>query len=993
MYRCEDWQDKLLDYLYGALEPKEESAVRDHVRLCAACTSALAEAEKDKLLLARAAQVYRSLPPFAAPAEEAASAAPAGAVPETTLPMPVRSPMRPGRWMFAAAAVLLAIVGLTVWHQSGLGERRAGLALARRHFEDIDARLAQAPQKLAKEQKRLQEKIEKQFLHVQVVGPARYHADAPSPLRISTHDLEGKPRPARVSVAMVAKNREVFRDQKECRGDLDIFLPAGLTTAGGTAKLMVEARTEEATARLTEEIRLEAPDYITHLAVNQLVFQGGETLRFRTMTLQAFDQKPARAEIELSYKLMDARNQVVRQLETRTGSGGVAGGQWDLPRDMPEGSYTLRVEALGPNVKMAGRESRLIIRKAGAAPAKQPADERRTAEMFPEGGDLVAGVPNRVYFRVRPGMAAGRMLRGDLAVVSGNQVLAESRWNSDGLGVLSFTPQAGQRYGVRLNTIQGVTNIPDAFRNIEIRGGVALSVPESVQLEGKPVALVLHNPAGETRVLITATCRGRLVAQEFVTVRPGKNNVTLALAPGTRGVVRVTVAGLFGPNAVPIAERLIYRVPALQLRVTVNDGKPVIVRAGNPLALELQSKSDKGDHLSAWALAAIVHRKALTGLSTAQTPAVFFMSPEVPAPEDLDDAGLLVSDQSSAWPNLDLFLGTHGWRRFVPATPAAVAMNRPNVSFSALVFSRENAGLRSLWQQKVMRQHKEEAILTMTFVKQQLDLEKEREEAVRAARQAAADLAVFENRPAVWLRLGAGIAVVLLLTAGALCLAAGLVRSARRAGSPTAAFGAAFTAILVGMILYGVGTFLPEPNPRAEQDLMAWLPDARHHGPVTPQGAPPPTAPATGDGILGQFAVWTGSPREESAQARLQKLLARADSDAGPGFKAGPMAMMKAAPSFSATAKATEKKGTAPQVPFEAKTLSTPVMRSYAHMNSKDAPKFVATILWEPGLFLAGGKGAVNFDVPPQPADYYLWILGHSADGRLGWFHRPLRAR
>ena len=47
----------------------------------------------------------------------------------------------------------------------------------------------------------------------------------------------------------------------------------------------------------------------------------------------------------------------------------------------------------------------------------------------------------------------------------------------------------------------------------------------------------------------------------------------------------------------------------------------------------------------------------------------FYLTREVQRPEDLEDAECLLADTPEARQALDLFLGTHGWRRFVQAGP------------------------------------------------------------------------------------------------------------------------------------------------------------------------------------------------------------------------------------------------------------------------------------------------------------------------------------
>ena len=64
--------------------------------------------------------------------------------------------------------------------------------------------------------------------------------------------------------------------------------------------------------------------------------------------------------------------------------------------------------------------------------------------LFPEGGNLVAGVPCRVAFEAAT--EEGEVREGTLQLMAGQQVVATASTVNRGRGTFSFTPQAGQKY-------------------------------------------------------------------------------------------------------------------------------------------------------------------------------------------------------------------------------------------------------------------------------------------------------------------------------------------------------------------------------------------------------------------------------------------------------------------------------------------------------------------------------------------------------------------
>ncbi|MHC4861914.1 MAG: anti-sigma factor family protein, partial [Planctomycetota bacterium] len=92
---CDKIRESLLAHLYEALEPEEERAVLDHLSSCAACRDALTKAKEQKELLGEAALLTAEDLSFTPPA-------PRG-----------RVHRRP--WFAAAAAVLVVVIGLLAY--------------------------------------------------------------------------------------------------------------------------------------------------------------------------------------------------------------------------------------------------------------------------------------------------------------------------------------------------------------------------------------------------------------------------------------------------------------------------------------------------------------------------------------------------------------------------------------------------------------------------------------------------------------------------------------------------------------------------------------------------------------------------------------------------------------------------------------------------------------------------------------------------------------
>ena len=843
MYSCSECSDLLLDFLYGLLESEEVQRLRAHLADCPACRAALADAEAQQRLLARAARVARAVPAFVAPSESASGDAPASPASETTTSTPstadpVTLPITRGhrrvlwRWAWlATAAAILLLAGRVYWsYEDGLHRHQAELAQAQHAVEAVDARFASASRAYEEELTRLPGQIRDRQLRLEVAGPATYQADAPAQVRISTRDAKGRPRAAELEVTVVdATGKKTLLEQNiKNPGETSLVLPPALPVQPGTAvQLVVKAATDGDAVQLRELLSTAAPSYDTHVVLNKPVYRPGEMLSFRTLTLDRFSLKPPGREVPLKFALRDGRN-VIRQLPGKTRPDGVAGGEFVLAGLAAGTDYSLEVASDGPaqEGRVLPRSTRFtILRDDNALFANLKDGTTNTriqqeipvapaypeVEFFPEGGDLTASVPNSVYFRALTPQGVPTDVQGRVVDRAGKEVAVVKSGQGGtpalrGLGSFNLTPQAGQSYTFQMDVAaqtKKVAPLPPVHR-----AGIALSVLDSVGQEGEPITVVVRSSEPVSQLLALATCRGHIVDQQFFSGAAKDTTVRLRPVAGTRGIVRLTIYEVRQDELLPRAERLVYRIPAERLIVSSADSGKKAYRAGDHIEVGVQVKDEKGVPAAATLLAAAVNERVLLpGQPEQGPPAFFYLTSDVQEGADLENADFLVSDAPQARAALDLFLGTQGWRRFnIPDTVAGLGQSLASaapIPDRPAVFNRDNSA--EVATRSAQLQAAGQVELRRKAVQQRGTIQEERERCVQAARAAAAALADYEQMPQRGLRFGVGVLVLVLLAAGGVLLIVGCVRIVlgRR---PTAAFATAFTSLLLCLVLYGATT-------------------------------------------------------------------------------------------------------------------------------------------------------------------------------------------
>jgi alpha-2-macroglobulin-like protein len=623
-------------------------------------------------------------------------------------------------------------------------------------------------------------------------------------------------------------------------------------------------------------------------------------------------------------------------VQTQTNAAGLARAAFVLPKEMAgEAKLTLRA---GKGVK-----SDIVVRPVPVI------GSRLAVDFFPEGGELVADVPNRVYVRARTPAGMPVELRGQLVDGQGRSLAAVRTAGGHGLGVFEITPRPGETYALHVESPAGITDrpaLPEA-----LAGGLGLQIPGDTTRPGEPVRVVLHHRGSPRPVLVAAFARGQLVAQQLVTLKPDTAEVLLEPAAPTAGVLRVTVYDPVGGVPRPVAERLVYRLPAERLDLQLTPGKEKY-RPGERVELHIQGRNEKGEAEPAWLLASVVTDGAAAG--TPGLSAYFHLLSEVREPANLERAEIVPGADPKAAEVLDLFLGTQRARSFVAAAPEWAT---PTERAADILFL-DNLGA-------VERRFAAALGELDRRVAEQTEAAAQREREARAASTALID---YQNQVRRYARAGVGAVALSLLAAGLGLLALAIWRVAH--GTRTVPY---FAGSLAALVLCALGLLFPPP---------AEAPVLQQGNDVQIAGAGPKWVPS--DRRLVDTVPDLPRVLESRPSSALAQLPTRSRSDS--------LAYVRVPDQ-------TQPSETAPRVlPLHGDDLPPKVelkplpLRAYVHAQTPaaDGRGTPDLLLWHPTLFAADGTAQVEFDLPSQPATYRIVIHGHTATGRVGTVQAPL---
>jgi hypothetical protein len=1133
MLTCGTCCSRMLEYLYDLLEASEQQAWKEHLKDCAACQAELARATDQKHVLARAAKMDFANVSFTPPVAGRIGASPVGG----TGNAPVMFHWR--RWL-AAAAVLLA-VGAAVpafWYgrdyrhiEQTVAQAEERIQQAKKEGQEIEQQLARLPEQKQERIAAIHKAQRETQLQVEVQGPVALRVGAPTDYQIFTRDPNNRqPALAKVSVEVKDHGQTIARPLAvagDRPGVYRLTLPADMPVRPDSQPtLFVSARRDGGPeAELREEMQLAAPVYVTHLEIDKPMYQPGETVHFRSLTLDRFSLQPAEQDLELQFLLAtpgpgntqrliaQGRTSLVEEgpngIHPVLGPDGkplrgVGAGSLQLDANGPGGEYTLIVreahrrfpeqrrkflvnkyekpklnkeldfsrKSYGPGDEVVARckakhldgrplkncrvlatvnidnkqygshgeektealvfqtddegtvNVRFYLPKAierGLGTVAVQFDDRAmpdtivrpipivlkklAVEFCPEGGDLVAGLLNRVYFQVRnalgkPADLHGQLLEDGKPLGVSVETLASDKTPelNQGMGRFDFTPKVGRKYELKVESPVGIVKL---YELPPIKPeGVVLSVPAGVVKAGETIPVTLHSTAKRS-FLIGAYCRGRLLDSAELTGAEG--HMTLRPTGSAGGVCRVTVFEILPGDGAqralrPVAERLIYRHAAESVQLTLKpDQKNYVPR--QTVKLGVEATNEKGEPAPAVVLLRVVDKSVVT-LADDKTlramPTHFLLTTEVHHPEDLEYADFLLGSHPQAAAALDLLLGTQGWRRFAEQDPKKFR-NEQDGEAERLLVTLGHSQTRStdLTQQKLQRVETECALRAEELTAQTAQAKKAEQESRDDPnyRAALVQLKAYEDFFDRIQRVGGPIVEAILVLAALVCLVLGLLRRVARALPYYAA-----TAACVAMaLLLGRVSLWNAPLRHAGEEQFAQLterenqlrPGGEKAVPAEPRGAAAirlnaepgrmrPMAVGKADGVA-NWAAPEGKGRIVKRELPAQAKGAMRKDRAFAGLKAAkPLAAEK--------------------MPMRPQPAAQPMLvREYKHVRA-DGPAeerydFAETLYWHPVLVLPDGKGQVSFDLCDSLGAFEVTAFAHTLDGRLGAASQTLTSR
>jgi alpha-2-macroglobulin-like protein len=282
--------------------------------------------------------------------------------------------------------------------------------------------------------------------------------------------------------------------------------------------------------------------------------------------------------------------------------------------------------------------------------------------IYPEGGDLIAGLSNRVYVEGRTPAQKPADMAGVIVNGAGKEI-ARFRTEHEGRGRFSFVPVKGEAYSLRVTEPAGIKTV---FPLPAVKeSGVVISSVSDVTPRYEDVVVRVGAPAAGSYG-VSLSRRGREFAFKRVSIKPNQfTDVTFTVPKSLDGVI---VATVYDDRTTPMAERLLFREPENKLKVKVVADRTDYV-PGDKVTLRVITTDEAGRPTGAVVGLTVTDSSVLEMIDRREQaprlPVMVLLENDV---RNLSDAHVYLDESNPKAPlATDLLLGTQGWRRFINA--------------------------------------------------------------------------------------------------------------------------------------------------------------------------------------------------------------------------------------------------------------------------------------------------------------------------------------
>ena len=396
---------------------------------------------------------------------------------------------------------------------------------------------------------------------------------------------------------------------------------------------------------------------LVYLQTDKGIYETGEDVWFKTYVMDAQSLALSKRSKTLFVEMLNAQDSIVWQ-EKYPILSGIAGGHMYIDKDLKEGDYRIhaytRFSFLNDTLRPVYPKKIRVVKSIAYKGTDSPQDEDRPVvrlSFFPEGGDLIDGIPTKVAFKARDGKGMPAKVKGVLQ--ENGKEIARLETVHDGMGFVFMLPRKSSSYKVVLNDGR---EFP--FAKVTASG---LSIHLRKQTD-EYLEFHLSQPKEATpqKIRLTGRMRGKLYCMAEGTLRDILRIKIPVKEFPLQGIAEFT---LYNENGQPMAERLVYVHPERKLHIELNtDSARYFTRGKGKLNVKVTDEA--GKPVQAHLGLSIFDGAYQNELNPENMLSYCLLSTEIKG-NIHNPAYYFDGNNKDRLAALDLLLLTQGWRRYV----------------------------------------------------------------------------------------------------------------------------------------------------------------------------------------------------------------------------------------------------------------------------------------------------------------------------------------
>jgi hypothetical protein len=307
-----------------------------------------------------------------------------------------------------------------------------------------------------------------------------------------------------------------------------------------------------------------------YLHLNKSSYNAGDAIWIKAYLVDGVTHTPDTAATNLYIDLVSSRGLIMAKRILLTDKG-FAEGDIELPRDMPDGNYKIRAYTdwmrnfgeeyyFTEHFYIYNKSYEDIIPRAEAGANRrfnnnlEDMKEQVNVVFFPEGGNMITGVPGRVAFKVFDGTGRGLEAEGEI-INHNSEVVTTFSTLDGGVGSFDLTPAEGVSYTASVRV--GDERPQDYELPMAVKQGTGIRVDQDDEYISADIVSARPVTGGQNTdaVKVIAHTRGNVIYGESLILDDGKASISIPKSDFPSGIAQITV---FMADNTPVAERLVF---------------------------------------------------------------------------------------------------------------------------------------------------------------------------------------------------------------------------------------------------------------------------------------------------------------------------------------------------------------------------------------------------------------------------------------------------